>query len=196
MKTEAQDRTDRLTKRQVLARGAALAGALCLTGTALRAGERMPKGLRFASIDGGDLALDDWAGRPILVVNTASRCAFTDQYDGLQALYDRYRARGLIVLAVPSDDFRQELNSADAVKEFCEVNFALDLPMTDITPVRGRDAHPLFAWMREEHGFRPRWNFHKALISGEGTFVAGWDSRVRPTAPVLVSAIEAALPAG
>lgn len=90
----------------------------------------------FASIDGGTLDLADWVGQPVLVVNTASQCAFTGQYDQLQTLYDRYRSQGLIVLAVPSDDFRQELASADQVKEFCAMNFDLDLPMTDITPVQ------------------------------------------------------------
>lgn len=181
-------------RRRFLTQGAA-AGAMCLLSQGARAEAVMPRGLRFPSIDGGELSLDKWAGRPILVVNTASRCGFTGQYDGLQALYDRYREQGLIVLAVPSDDFRQELSSAEAVKEFCEINFGLDLPMTDITHVRGRKAHPLFAWLREAHGYRPKWNFHKALISGEGRFIAGWASQVQPTAPAIVTAIEAVLPA-
>ena len=90
----------------------------------------------FASIDGGTLDLADWVGQSVLDVNTASQCAFTGQYDQLQTLYDRYRAQRLIVLAVPSDEFRQELASADQVKEFCAMNFDLDLPMTDITPVQ------------------------------------------------------------
>ncbi len=90
----------------------------------------------FTSITGGTFDLADWSGQPVLVVNTASQCAFTGQYDQLQTLYDRYRAQRLIVLAVPSDDFRQELASADQVKEFCAMNFDLDLPMTDITPVQ------------------------------------------------------------
>ena len=89
----------------------------------------------FPSIDGGTLSIEDWRGTPVLVVNTASLCGFTPQYEGLQALYDAYRDKGLVVLAVPSDDFNQELDSADAVKDFCEITFGLDLPMTDITPV-------------------------------------------------------------
>jgi len=95
----------------------------------------------FGNIDGGEIRLSDWQGQPVLVVNTASRCGFTHQYDGLQALYDKYRDRGLVVLAVPSDDFRQELSSEAEVKEFCEVNFGLDIPMTTITPVKGSRAH-------------------------------------------------------
>lgn len=160
------------------------------------AAQAMPAGLSFPSIDGGTLDLDAWRDRPVLLVNTASRCAFTGQYEGLQALYDRYREQGLIVLAVPSDDFRQELDSAEAVKEFCTLTFGLDLPMTDITHVRGPEAHPVYAWLSEAHGFRPRWNFNKALIAPCGRFAGSWGSATRPTAPALVGAIEALLPAG
>ncbi|MEO1542763.1 MAG: glutathione peroxidase [Pseudomonadota bacterium] len=151
-------------------------------------------GFSFASIDGGELALDAWRGQPVLVANTASLCAFTPQYDALQALYDRYRDRGLVVLAVPSDDFAQELGSADEVRDFCEINFGLDLPMTDITRVRGRDAHPFYRWLSETHGVRPRWNFNKVLIGPEGEFVEFWGSRVRPDGPQITARIEALLP--
>lgn len=150
-------------------------------------------GFMFASIDGGTLALDDWTGRPVLVVNTASLCGFTPQYEGLQALYDRYRERGLVVLAVPSDDFAQELDDAAAVKEFCEVTFGLDLPMTDITPVRGPGAHPFFRWLAEDHGFVPAWNFNKVLIGPDGDVVATWASTVRPMAPAILREVEALL---
>ncbi len=148
---------------------------------------------RFASIDGGDLEMADWEGQPVLVVNTASRCGFTGQYDGLQALYDRYRDQGLIVLAVPSDDFRQELSSDAEVKEFCEVNFAIDMPMTTITPVRGTDAHPFYAWLRDEAGFAPSWNFNKVLIGPEGQVVGTYGSTTRPLSQILTREIEALL---
>lgn len=148
----------------------------------------------FPSIDGGSIALDDWRGQPVLVVNTASLCAFTPQYEGLQDLYDRYRDRGLVVLAVPSDDFRQELDSAGEVKEFCELTYGIDMPMTDITGVRGADAHPFFRWLAEEHGFAPAWNFNKVLIGPDGEFVAAWGSTMRPTAGAIVGEIEALLP--
>ena len=100
---------------------------------------------KFDSIDGGKLAVSDWTGQPVLVVNTASQCAFTKQYRGLQDLYDAYRDQGLVVLAVPSDDFKQELVSNAEVKEFCELQYGIDLPMTGITSVKGETAHPLFA---------------------------------------------------
>lgn len=147
----------------------------------------------FASIDGGTLSVEDWRGHPVLVVNTASLCAFTPQYEGLQALYDEYRDRGLIVLAVPSADFRQELESEAEVKDFCEVNYDLDLPMTEITSVRGATAHPFFAAVRDEAGFEPNWNFNKILIGPDGEVAGTWRSLAKPTAPTIRRAIEAAL---
>jgi len=147
----------------------------------------------FASIDGGSLNTDDWAGRPVLVVNTASRCGFTPQYDGLQRLHERYEAAGLVVLAVPSNDFRQELADEDAVKEFCEVNFSLTLPMTEITSVRGRDAHPFYRWLAETEGFTPQWNFNKVLLAPDGSVAGTWGSMTRPTAPDITRRIDAFL---
>ncbi|MBW4985167.1 glutathione peroxidase [Mameliella sp. CS4] len=151
------------------------------------------QGFTFASIDGGTLSMDDWQNRPVLVVNTASRCGFTPQYDGLQALYDRYRDQGLIVLAVPSDDFRQELSSAEKVKEFCEVTFGLDMPMTDITHVRGAQAHPFYRWIADQTGFSPAWNFNKILIGADGTVRATFGSTTRPMSAKMTRAIEEAL---
>ncbi|MEM9968392.1 MAG: glutathione peroxidase [Pseudomonadota bacterium] len=147
----------------------------------------------FASIDGGEYRLSDWAGRPVLVVNTASRCGFTDQYAGLQALYDTYREAGLVVLAVPSDDFNQELSTSEEVKEFCDINFGLDLPMSDITSVRGRDAHSFYRAVRTETGFVPRWNFNKVLIGPDGKIVEIWGAQVRPQHPRITRAVESLL---
>lgn len=144
----------------------------------------------FASIDGGLLEMSQWKGQPVLVVNTASRCGFTPQYDDLQTLHDQLGPRGLVVLAVPSDDFQQELSSAQEVKEFCAVNFDLTLPMTDITHVRGGNAHPFFQWLASEHGFTPGWNFNKVLIGPEGEVVGTWGSTVKPTSQAIVSKIE------
>ena len=148
----------------------------------------------FASIDGGTLAVADWAGQPVLIVNTASQCAFTRQYRGLQDLYDRYRDRGLVVLAVPSDDFNQELETEAEVKEFCELQYGIDMPMTTITTITGPDAHPVFAALREEAGFVPDWNFNKVLIAPDGSVAGSWRSAVRPDARTITGAIEAYLP--
>ena len=148
---------------------------------------------RFDSIDGGQYDMADWRGRPVLVVNTASLCGYTPQYDGLQALHEDYGPRGLVVLAVPSDDFRQELSSDADVAEFCELNFNLTLPMTTITPVRGADAHPFYRWLRESYGFEPGWNFNKVLLDGQGRMVQSFGSNTRPTGRRIRREIEALL---
>ena len=147
----------------------------------------------FANIDGGTLALSEWQGQPVLVVNTASRCAFTKQYQGLQDLYDQYRDRGLVVLAVPSDDFNQELASDAEVKEFCELQYGIDMQMTGITPVRGSRAHPFYRSLRDDIGFVPRWNFNKVLIDPDGAVVATYGSHVTPLSDTLTQKIEALL---
>ncbi len=151
-------------------------------------------GFSFPSIDGGTIDLDDYSGRPVLVVNTASLCGFAGQFDDLQDLHDIYSARGLVVLAVPSDDFRQELASAEEVKEYCAVNFDLTIPMTDITPVTGQTAHPFYRWLADEHDFVPNWNFNKVLLGPDGDVVRTWGSVMRPVAQPVVKEIEALLP--
>lgn len=167
--------------------------AALLAATLAGAAAAAPPADPFASIDGGTLSMADYAGRPVLVVNTASMCGYTPQYEGLQALYDTYRDKGLVVLAVPSDDFNQELASAGEVKEFCAVNFGLTLPMTDITPVRGQAAHPFYLWVKAETGFEPRWNFNKVLIAGDGTVLGTWGSGTEPMGQQIRGAVEAAL---
>lgn len=147
----------------------------------------------FGSIDGGTLSLSEWDGQPVLVVNTASQCAFTRQYRGLQDLYDRYRNRGLVVVAVPSDDFKQELASNEEVRDFCELQYGIDMPMSVITHVTGPDAHPFFRSLRAEEGFTPKWNFNKVLIGPDGTVVKTYGSTVDPLSPSVTREIEALL---
>lgn len=172
-----------------------LAAAICALAGVLASPVMAAPGVwSFDSIDGGTLSFEDWQGRPVLVVNTASRCGYTPQYDGLQALYDRYRERGLVVLAVPSQDFKQELSTDQEVADFCEVNFDLDLPMTTITHVRGDDAHPFYKWVARTEGFTPGWNFNKILIGPDGAVVKTYGSVVRPQSAQLTRAIEALLP--
>ncbi len=180
-------RNTAMTVRTALALCAALVPTL-----ALAAG---PPPARFASIDGGEIRLDQLRERgPVLVVNTASLCGFTPQYDDLQALWDRYGPRGLTVLAVPSDDFEQELGTEGEVRDFCATNFDLTIPMTTITRVKGEAAHPFYRWLADEHGVVPGWNFHKVLLDREGDVVASWASPVRPTSRTITDRIEALLP--
>jgi len=164
-------------------------------GVAMMAGAAMAGAANetFSNIDGGTLDLADWAGKPVLVVNTASMCGFTPQYEGLQALYDTYRDRGLQVLAVPSDDFQQELATGEEVKEFCALTYGLTIPMTDITHVKGPEAHPFYARVKAETGFEPGWNFNKVLLDGQGRVVATWGSGVKPESAKITGAIEALL---
>lgn len=146
-------------------------------------------GYEFASVDGGTIDLDDFRGRPVLVVNTASLCGFAPQFDDLQALHDQYAARGLVVLAVPSDDFNQELASGAEVKEYCAANFDLTIPMTDITHVTGAEAHPFYGWLAAEHDFVPGWNFNKVLLGPEGEVLGTWGSMTNPTATAILGKI-------
>ena len=147
-------------------------------------------GFRFNSIDGGTIDLGSFSGQPVLVVNTASLCGFSGQYEDLQTLQDSYGARGLVVLAVPSNDFNQELADDAAVKEYCAVNFDLTLPMTEITSVTGSTAHPFYVWLKKEHGFAPGWNFNKVLLGPDGDVVATWGSVTNPTSAAITSKIE------
>jgi glutathione peroxidase len=145
---------------------------------------------QFPSIDGGSYSTADWRGQPVLVVNTASMCGFTPQYDNLQTLSDRYEGRA-IVLAVPSDDFAQELATEAEVKEFCALNFDLTLPMTTIQHVAKGDLHPFYAWLRDTEGFSPGWNFNKVLLDPEGNFVKAWGSPTKPDARPITAALDA-----
>ncbi|WP_128514046.1 glutathione peroxidase [Tabrizicola thermarum] len=150
------------------------------------------EGFRFASIDGGEIDLDEWRGKPVLVVNTASLCGYAGQFDALQALHERFGDRALI-LAVPSDDFNQELADEAAVKEYCTLTFDLTLPMTEITHVKGKDAHPFYAWLRDKTGFVPGWNFNKVLIAPDGSIAGTFGAPVKPEGPQIAGRIEAML---
>lgn len=176
---------------------AGLAAAGLLASGPAPAGATSAHDFNFTSIEGEPLPLEQYAGKAVLLVNTASRCGFTPQYAGLQELWERYRDRGLVVLAVPSNDFlNQEPGSAQEIKEFCEVHFGIDFPMTEKQKVIGRDAHPLYRWIAAELGRdgKPRWNFHKFLIGPDGAVVTGWGSRTRPLADAVLAEIERVIP--
>ncbi|MCE8508818.1 glutathione peroxidase [Ruegeria pomeroyi] len=163
---------------------------LLLVGRSVQAG---PVSGVFPSIDGGSLSMEDWRGRPVLVVNTASQCGFTGQYAGLQNLWETYQDAGLVVLAIPSDDFNQELATAAEVKEFCALNYDLTLPMTDILHVKGTQAHPFYKAVKAETGFEPAWNFNKVLVAPDGSVAATFGSAVKPDSARMQREIEALL---
>lgn len=152
---------------------------------------------RFTAIEGGELPMATFKGKAVLVVNTASQCGFTPQYEGLQALWQAYRDRGLIVLGVPSNDFGgQEPGSNAEIKKFCEINFQVDFPMTEKVAVKGAGAHPFYKWAADELGAlaTPKWNFHKYLVGPDGRLVNWFSTPTGPDALRLRNAIEKVLP--
>lgn len=151
---------------------------------------------QFTAIDGGRIAMAGFRGRPVLLVNTASECGYTPQYAPLQALWERYRDRGLVVLGVPSNDFgAQEPGDEAAIMAFCSTRYGVDFPLTAKQHVIGGEAHPLYRWIAAQLGedMAPRWNFHKYLLDGDGELTGTWPSRVEPLSGEVVGAIEAAL---
>lgn len=150
----------------------------------------------FTSIDGKPLKLSQLAGNAVLVVNTASQCGFTPQYRGLEALWEKYRDRGLVVLGVPSNDFGgQEPGTEAQIKDFCATKFNVTFPMTSKNPVIGASAHPFYKWVVSQagEGAAPRWNFHKYLIGTKGELAGTFASKVAPEDSALITAIEAEL---
>ncbi|WP_347823707.1 glutathione peroxidase [uncultured Planktomarina sp.] len=147
----------------------------------------------FPSIYGGRIDTKQWQGKPYLVVNTASQCAFTKQYADLQKLYDTYRDSGFGIIAIPSDDFNQEFDSNAEIKSFCALNYDIDMPMSETLAVTGAQAHPFFKAVRAQSGFTPRWNFNKILIGSNGQVLATWGASTRPLSQKLTHAIDAEL---
>ncbi len=147
---------------------------------------------KIEGITGETINFKDYKNKVILIVNTASYCGFTRQYDELQDLWDLYKEKGLIVLGVPSNSFNQEKNSNSDIKEFCEVNFNINFPLTTITEVKGKNAHELFIWAKENHGksAEPKWNFHKILINKEGKVQDTFASFTKPMSKKIIKAIE------
>lgn len=151
----------------------------------------------FKSIDGVTLPLSNFSGKALLVVNTASFCGFTKQYSELQTLWSRFKNKGFIVLGVPSNDFgQQEPGSETEIKEFCEINFDIDFPMTAKEKVKGENAHPFYKWAISKKGAiaKPRWNFHKYLINSNGELIDWFSSPTSPLSNRLIQSVEAALP--
>jgi glutathione peroxidase len=149
----------------------------------------------FRSLDGGDIMLSSYASRPILVVNTASLCGYTPQYAGLQALWTRYRDKGLMVLGVPSNDFGgQEPGGASDIGKTAHEEYKVTFPLTEKAAVKGAGAHPFYRWAAlERPQDAPRWNFHKYLIGRDGRLKAGFGSAVDPNDPKIIVAIETEL---
>ena len=151
--------------------------------------------LQINSISGEIIDFSKYKDKAVLLVNTASYCGFTKQYEGLQKLWEKYESKGLIVLGIPSDSFNQEKKSNKEVKEFCEVNFDITFPLTTITDVKGENAHEIFKWAKDNYGKSaiPKWNFYKILINKEGKIEDTFSSLTKPTSQKIIQKIEKTL---
>ncbi len=150
---------------------------------------------KINSISGDIIDLNDYRDKLVLVVNTASYCGFTKQYADMQKLWEKYKNKGLIVLGIPSNSFNQEKKNNADVKEFCEVNFNINFPITEITEVKGENSHEIYKWAKENFGKSavPKWNFYKILINKEGKIEDTYASLTNPTSKKIINKIESLL---
>jgi glutathione peroxidase len=173
----------RIMRRTVL-----LAAALATVGRT-RAAELRAWDFSFPSLEDGVLNLADFRGRVLLVVNTASFCGYTYQYEGLQKMHATLAARGLTVIGFPSQDFNQEQDSNGAVKAFCEATFGVTFPMAGLSHVRGAEANAFYKWVRGHESWEPDWNFNKVLIGRDGRVAGHFPSTEEPEGAVLSTAV-------
>ena len=146
----------------------------------------------FKSIDGQIIKLSQFKNKVLIVVNVASRCGYTPQYNDLQKLWTNYQKKNLVVIGVPTNNFRQEPGSNKEIKDFCETNFGISFPMTEKTDVIGQNAHPFYKWAKANHGVGaiPKWNFHKIIIGKNGKVVDTFASFTKPLSKKFISIIE------
>ena len=134
----------------------------------------------FTSIDGKKLELKSFKNKVVLVVNTASMCGFTKQYEGLEKVYQDYKEKGLVVIGMPSNSFKQEYADEEKVKDFCETKFNITFPITKIVQVTGNERHDFYKWLEDNHGVKPKWNFFKFIFNKKGEFIDSFSSITRP----------------
>ncbi len=160
--------------------------------TALGNYENIFYDFKINSVNGKVINFNDYKNKVVLVVNTASYCGFTKQYNDLQKLWDMYKSKGLIVLGIPSNSFNQEKKNDNEVKKFCEVNFNITFPISTITNVKGKNAHEIFKWAKNNYGKSavPKWNFHKILINKDGMIEETYTSFTNPMSKKITDKIE------
>jgi len=146
----------------------------------------------FNDTEGKEISLADYKKKVILVVNVASRCGFTNQYEDLQTLWNKYKDKDLVIVGVPSNNFRQEPGSNKEIKNFCETTFGINFPITEKLNVIGANAHPFFLWAKKNYGSGavPKWNFHKIIIGKNGKVAETFASITRPSSKKFISAVE------
>ena len=155
--------------------------------------EKLAFDFKFNDLDGSELSLKNYSGKVIVVINVASQCGFTNQYEDMQKIWEDYQEKGLIVLGVPSNDFgNQEPGDSDDIKNFCEAKFGISFPMTEKVNVKGDSAHPFYLWAKDNHGKSavPKWNFHKILIDKNGKVADTFSSITNPSSRKFIRVIE------
>ena len=141
-------------------------------------------------IDGNSIDLSVFKGKPLLLVNTASRCGFTPQYEGLQKLFTEYRKTDLTIIATTSNSFNQEYESPEEIKKICLVNYDIGFVTSSPMDVKGDEAHPIYSWINKEYGKKPRWNFFKYLFDRNGKLADSWPSITKPESKKIIKKIE------
>ena len=146
----------------------------------------------FNGIDGGVIKLSDYKDKVIVIVNVASRCGYTPQYEDLQTLYNNYKNKNVIVIGIPTNNFKQEPGTNDQIKDFCETNFGISFPMTEKINVIGANSHPFYKWAKKDFGMSaiPKWNFHKIVIGKSGKIEDTFASFTKPTSKKFIKLIE------
>jgi len=147
----------------------------------------------FNDLDGSILKLSDYKDKVIVVINVASQCGFTNQYEDMQKIWEKYQDKGVIILGVPSNEFgKQEPGSNKDIKNFCEAKFGISFPMTEKISVKGEDAHPFYIWARENYGKSaiPKWNFHKIIIDKNGKVAETFSSITNPSSKKFIKTLE------
>ncbi len=146
----------------------------------------------FNGIDGDLIKLSQYKGKIIVIVNVASRCGYTPQYEDLQTLWSKYKSKNLVVLGIPTNNFRQEPGNNKEIKDFCETNFGINFPMTEKINVIGNDSHPFYKWARKDYGIGaiPKWNFHKIIIGKDGKVAETFSSITKPSSKKFIKVIE------
>ena len=154
--------------------------------------DKLAYDFQFKGLEGGTINLNDFQNKVIVVVNVASRCGFTNQYEDLQNLWENYKKKDLIVIGVPTNNFKQEPSSNKEIKEFCDTNFGINFPMSEKTNVIGEDAHPFYLWAKKNYGKKaiPKWNFHKIIINKDGKIYKTYGSFTKPMSKKLIQDIE------
>ena len=146
----------------------------------------------FNGIDGDSIKLSDYKNKVIIIVNVASRCGYTPQYEDLQELWSRYKSRNVVVIGVPTNNFRQEPKSNKEIKSFCETNFGITFPLTEKINVIGKNSHPFYKWAKKDFGVGaiPKWNFHKIIIDKNGKVIDTFASFTKPSSAKFIKVIE------